>query len=119
MPIKVLLADDSQIMLTAIRKVLGRDPRLQIVGEVSNFTDVLKLILEVQPDVLLMDLHLPERISLPSDFVKTKLASVPCTLAVSLSNDNEAKALAESYGAASLLNKMNLYNEMIPAIIGC
>jgi hypothetical protein len=36
-----------------------------------------------------------------------------------LSNDEEAKALAESYGAVSLLDKMNLYHEMIPAIMQC
>jgi hypothetical protein len=37
-------------------------------------------------------------------------------LAVSFINDNEAKALAESCGAAALLDKMNLYHELIPAI---
>jgi hypothetical protein len=50
--------------------------------------------------------------------VKAQLRGV-CTLAVSLSNDDEAKALAESYGAVSLLDKMNLYSEIIPAIMQC
>lgn len=50
--------------------------------------------------------------------MKSQLQCV-CTLAVSLSNDAEAKALAESYGAVSLLDKLNLYNEMIPAIMRC
>jgi hypothetical protein len=38
-------------------------------------------------------------------------------LAISISNDEEAKILAESFGAATLLDKMDLYNELIPAIM--
>jgi hypothetical protein len=68
--------------------------------------------------VLLLDLHLPEKREFTPELVKAQLQSV-CTLAVSLSNDDEAKALAESYGAVSLLDKMNLYREVIPAIMNC
>jgi hypothetical protein len=38
---------------------------------------------------------------------------------VSFSNDADSKALAESDGALSLLDKMTLYQEMIPAIRRC
>jgi hypothetical protein len=40
-------------------------------------------------------------------------------LAVSLSDNADAKALAVSYGAESLLDKMKLYDQLIPAIMGC
>jgi hypothetical protein len=40
-------------------------------------------------------------------------------VAVSFSNDTDSKALAESYGAVTLLDKMKLYNEMVPAILRC
>ncbi|MDP9337575.1 MAG: hypothetical protein M3P45_01770, partial [Acidobacteriota bacterium] len=50
-------------------------------------------------------------------FVNSQLASVDHIVAVSFSNDDEAKNLAESYGAAALLDKMNLYSDMIPAIM--
>lgn len=40
-------------------------------------------------------------------------------LAVSFSNDDEARALAESYGAVGLLDKMKLYSELLPAISRC
>ncbi len=118
MPIKVVLADDSQVMLSAMRRTLAEDPRIQIVGEASTFEATVQMIAEVKPDVLLIALHLPES-ELEPDFVKSQLASVPCTLAVSFANDGDAKALAGRYGATSLLDKMNLYQEMILAIIGC
>jgi DNA-binding NarL/FixJ family response regulator len=116
--IKVLLADDSQAIRSAIRKTLEEEPRIEIVAEASTFAETIQKIADFKPAVLLLDLHLPEKREFTPELVKAQLHTV-CTLAVSLSNDDEAKALAESYGAVSLLDKMNLYSEVIPAIMGC
>ena len=119
MSIKVLLADDSHVMLATIRKRLAEDSRIQLVGAVSSFAAMMQMISDFKPEVLLLDLHLPEERHFTPDFIKSQLGSVPHTLAVSSSNDAEAKALAASYGAESLLDKMKLYEQMIPAIMGC
>jgi hypothetical protein len=42
-----------------------------------------------------------------------------CTLAVSFADDDEARKLAKSYGAVTLLDKMKLFAEMIPLISRC
>src|ERR1700731_4621614 len=55
------------------------------------------------------------KVGLCPALVKAQLGTV-CTLATSLSNETEAKALAQSYGAATLLDKMTLYTDMVPAI---
>lgn len=118
MPVKVILADDSDVMRSAMRKTLEEEPSIQVVGEAACFAKAMQLIADCKPDVLLLDLHLPEQRSFTPELVKSQLQCV-CTLAVSLANDAEAKALAESYGAVSLLDKMSLYDEMIPAIMRC
>ena len=118
MSIRVLLADDCQPMLTAMRRVLLEESRIEVVAEASTFAATMQAIADFKPEVLVLDLHLPESRNFKSEFVKSQLVSVPQTLAVSFSNDSEAKALAESYGAAALLDKMNLYSEMVPAIMG-
>src|ERR1700674_2246727 len=100
MPVKVLLADDSDIMRSAIRRTLQEESRIQLVGEASSFAKATQLIAHCKPDVLLLDLNLPEKREFPPELVKSQLQCVH-TLAVSLSNDAEAKALAESYGAVS------------------
>ena len=115
--IKVLLADDSEVMRAAIRRVLVEDDRIKIVGEASTFAQAIQVIGDCKPDVLLLDLHLPEQGDFTPAFVKSQLFYVPHTLAVSFSNDAEAKALADSYGAETLLDKINLYAELIPAIV--
>ncbi|HSY65905.1 MAG TPA: response regulator [Terriglobales bacterium] len=116
MAIRVLMADDNDAMRSAIRRTLNEEPRIEIVAEASTFAETIQMISDFKPAVLLLDLHLPERREITPALVKAQLRRV-CTLAVSLSNDAEAKALAESYGAVSLLDKMNLYREMIPAIM--
>ena len=69
--------------------------------------------------MLLLDLHLAEAREPNPIFVKSQLKFVSHVLAISFANDGEAKALAESYGAVALLDKMNLYHDMIPAIMAC
>ncbi|MDQ1405954.1 MAG: hypothetical protein QOG55_1583 [Acidobacteriaceae bacterium] len=119
MPIKVLLADDTDLMRHAIRKLITEEKRIELVGEASNFGQAMQLIADIKPEVLLLDLHLAEKREFTAALVKSQLASVENVLAVSFSNGAEAEALAESYGAKLLLDKMKLFNQLIPAILNC
>lgn len=119
MPIKVLIADDSDLMRTAIRRTLNEEPRIKVLGEASSFASTMQMIADLKPDVLVLDLHLPEKRNFSPDFVKSQLISVHRTVAISFSNDSDAQALARGYGAVTLLDKMHLYGDMIPAILEC
>lgn len=112
---KVLIADDSAAMRTAIRKTLEVESDMNIIGEAGSFGQAMQMVQDFKPDVLLLDLHIPEERGLGPELVKSHLASVR-TIAISFSNDEESRALAEGYGALTLLDKMNLYTEMAPAI---
>ena len=118
MRIKVLLADDSQVMRSAIRKILEEERRIQVVGEADTFAKTVQMIGDLKPNVLLLDLHMAQKREFTPDLVKSQFACV-CTLAVSFSNDDEARQLADSYGAVTLLDKMKLFSDMIPAILRC
>jgi hypothetical protein len=67
----------------------------------------------------LLDLHLAEKRDFSPALVKSQLVSVENILAVSFSNDGEARDLAEAYGAKLLLDKMKLFNDLVPAILAC
>jgi DNA-binding NarL/FixJ family response regulator len=105
-------------MVSAVRRVLQEEPRIKIVGETSKFTAIMQMIFDVRPEVFLFDLYMAQRRSVIPSFVKSQLAVVSHALAMSFANDEEAKALADSYGVA-LLDKMNLFTELIPAILRC
>ena len=115
MSIRVLLADDSEIVRQAITSVLMGDPEIQLVGEAVTFAQAIKLTHELQPRVILIDLHMRDRDGVTPLHVKASLAGSRL-LAMSFQNDDEAKALADSFGAVAFLDKMSLSAELIPAI---
>lgn len=117
MSIKVLLADDSDIIRGAILKVLSEEPTLEVVGETSSFAETIELTAALKPDVLLLDLHMPDEDEYPPEFVKSQiLQHNVCILAISVWNDDKATALADSFGAKAFLDKTSLYSTLIPAI---
>jgi chemotaxis response regulator CheB len=117
MSIKVLLADGNAVMRPVIAKVLREEPAVELVGEATNLAETLQMTAALKPDVLLLELHFDDEREYPADVVKAQiLRYAKCVLAISLWNDAEAKTLAESLGAAGLLDKAKLYSELIPAI---
>ncbi|MGI8314761.1 response regulator [Halobacillus mangrovi] len=60
MKIKVLLVDDHLVVLRGLRFFLNTQPDIDIVGEAENGQEALKLAEVLQPDVILMDLMMPE-----------------------------------------------------------
>jgi DNA-binding NarL/FixJ family response regulator len=118
MGIRVVLADNSEAMRTAIRRTVGENPQINVVGETENFARTIQMIADLKPDVLLLDLYICENRDFTPELIKAQLNCV-YMLAMSFSNDNTAKELSESYGAVALLDKMKLYGELVPAIMRC
>jgi chemotaxis response regulator CheB len=50
-PVTVLVADDSDVMLKAMRQFLEEESRLEVVGEASTFAETMQMIADCQPDV--------------------------------------------------------------------
>jgi len=117
MSIRVLLADSSDVMRSAIVRVLKEEPVIQLVGEATSFAQTLELSTELKPDVLLLDPHMHDEREYPPELVKVHLLpNAKCIVGISFWNDANVKAFAETYGAVTLLDKTNLYSELIPAI---
>jgi DNA-binding NarL/FixJ family response regulator len=117
MPIKVLLADNSDVVRSVIKRLLVEDPDLHLVGEAASFAEILELTAALKPDIVLLDLHMSDEREYPPQTVKTKLLkSTECILAISIWDDADANALAQSLGARALLDKTNLYSTLIPAV---
>lgn len=56
---RILLANDQQVVRQALRCLLEREPDLQVVGEVSDGLEVVPLVAQLKPDVLVTDVALP------------------------------------------------------------
>ena len=59
-PIRVLIADDHAVVREGLRTFLGMHPDIEIAGEVANGADALAEVSRIRPDVVLMDLVMPQ-----------------------------------------------------------
>jgi len=110
MCVRVFLAEDAEKMRKAIRILLSDRKDITIVGEAATFSEAIQKAAELQPDVIILDLHMTEG-------EKECLPAGPKVLAISFANDDEAKTSADRLGAAKLLDKMVLADELIPTIL--
>ncbi len=60
MPVRVLIADDHGVVRQGLRMYLALDTEIEIIGEACTGIQALELAHELQPDVVLMDLLMPE-----------------------------------------------------------
>jgi DNA-binding NarL/FixJ family response regulator len=117
LPVKVLIADDREILRNLIREVLGLDSDITVVGEAEDFPQTVALIREQNPNVVVLDLHMPA----PPDFsfaeIKRAVTDAGSkVIAISVWQDEPSRALAASFGSFTLLDKANLATFLVPAI---
>lgn len=55
----VLIADDQTLFRSGLAALLDKDPRLQVVGEAVNGEEAVRMVDELKPDLVLMDLKMP------------------------------------------------------------
>jgi DNA-binding NarL/FixJ family response regulator len=104
-PIRILLADDHTLFRAGLRSLLEKIADFEIVAEANHGREALRLIEEKQPDVVLMDITMPELNGLEataraaSKFPKTRV------VILSMSADQEFVVHALQAGAAGYLLK--------------
>ncbi len=118
MPIKVLLADDKDFVRQSIRRLLETQPEIELVGEAADFAQTILIANQSKPQVIVLDLHMPDETKITPSEVKSQLNSdASKMLAISVWQDEDAQALAKSLGAVALLDKADLANRLLPTIM--
>ncbi|HWU84631.1 MAG TPA: response regulator transcription factor, partial [Rhodocyclaceae bacterium] len=60
-PIRVLIADDQSLIRRGMSLILSAEADIEVVGQAADGVEAVELALQLQPDVVLMDLHMPRK----------------------------------------------------------
>lgn len=103
--IKVLLVDDHTLFRDGMKALLSRQESVEIIGEAGNGADGIKKALELSPDVVLMDLNMPDMTGIEA--IRKILEVKPDTkiLMLTVSEDDEDLFNAVRAGAMGYLLK--------------
>jgi two-component system chemotaxis response regulator CheB len=85
--VRVLIVDDSRVQRDLLRLVLGEDPGLDLVGEAHNGLEAIEAANRLHPDVITMDLQMPELGGI--DAVERIMAEAPSRIIVVCALDNQ------------------------------
>jgi DNA-binding NarL/FixJ family response regulator len=112
----VLLADDSALLRRAIRTLSNDHPEIQLIGEAESFRETIKLVNELRPDIVLLDMFMSDSHETRIDDIKQ--ACLECRIIVmSLDTSKEATAFTAKLGAEVLIDKSQLFEKLIPTIL--
>jgi DNA-binding NarL/FixJ family response regulator len=103
--VRVLLADDHRLILDGVRRVLEAAGGLEVVGEATTGSQVLGLVRRTRPDVVLLDLRMPELDGLAClDWIKKRHPRVKVVV-LSVSFDEKLVETVLARGASAYVVK--------------
>jgi DNA-binding NarL/FixJ family response regulator len=116
MSIRILIADDHAVVRQGLRMFLTLDPELEIVGEAYDGRQALQLARDLQPDVVLMDLLMPEMDGIEATaHVRRELPDTEVIALTSVLEDSSVVGAIRA-GAVGYLLKDTEADELIRAI---
>lgn len=115
-PLRILIADDHPLFRKGMRTLLVSMPETEVVGEATTGKEAVDRALALQPDIVLMDLQMPEGGGLTA--IRSLTSANPETriLVVTLFEDDESVFAALKAGARGYVLKDADEDEMIRAI---
>lgn len=102
MTITVAIADDHRLLLEGLSQALDQIPDIKVIGQAGDGEELLTLVAELQPDVVITDQDMPGTTGLE---VLRRLNGKPPTIVVTMHADEEHRLAAEQAGAVGFLSK--------------
>jgi len=114
--IRLVLVDDHEMVRTGLRMLLESQPDIKIIGEASNAEQALSLVSKLQPDVVVMDITLPDMSGIEA--TRQIKASHPAIAVVALTIHEDEQYFFEMLqaGASGYVPKRAAPDDLISAI---
>ncbi|OLF16031.1 response regulator [Actinophytocola xanthii] len=114
--LRVLVVDDHPLFRFGLCTVLNAEPSIQIVGEAANGRDAVSAARAFQPDVVVMDLHLPDIDGIEATRQIVTERARTGVVVLTMFNDTESVFAAMRAGARGYLLKGSGQEEIIRAV---
>jgi DNA-binding NarL/FixJ family response regulator len=113
---KILIADDRQLMRTALKTVFAMRPKWEVCGEATDGREVVTKVAELQPDLVLMDFKMPlaDGIQAARE-ISASAPSIPIVM-YTLYKDDDLDAAAKQAGVRSVVSKQDGVLNLLQAI---
>jgi len=115
-PIRVLLADDEEMVRHGVRLILRHAEGIEVVGEAPNGAEAVRLAAEARPDVVLLDVRMPVLDGLAAVEPLAALDPAPQVVMLTTFGDEENVLRALGAGATGFLLKDEGPQELIRAV---
>jgi DNA-binding NarL/FixJ family response regulator len=117
MKIRVVVADDFPLVRDAVAQALDRDPGIDVVGRAAGGTEAIQMVAEFDPDVLVLDLHMPDCGGIAVLERLREAGARARVLVMTASESPESLLDAVSAGASGYLTKRSTGEEVRQAVI--
>lgn len=114
--VKVLIVDDHALVRDSITALLSLQNDMMVVGVAENGREALDKLTELQPDVVVMDLRMPEMNGLEATREICRKPNHAQVLMLSQYNDEENVVASKKAGAWDLIPKQNASDQLLSAI---
>ncbi|MCL4833674.1 MAG: response regulator transcription factor [Caldilineaceae bacterium] len=115
--IRLLIVEDHDFFRRTIALLLGTEERIEIVGAVASGAEAIRLVSALRPDVVLMDLNLPDTPGLVVIGEVTSYDDAPAVLVLTGADEVENVLWAFAAGAAGYLRKEMVGEELLVSAI--
>ena len=115
--IRVLIVDDHRLFAEALEAILSAESRIEVVGRARNGAEALEMVLELDPDVVLMDISMPVMDGVEATRRIREARPEACVLMLTGSNAAADVDRSRDAGAAGYVTKDRIASELVDAII--
>ncbi len=116
MGIKVLMADDHTLIRAGIHELLSKHSDIEVVGEAENGKTTLKLARELGPDIVIMDIAMPDMNGIEATYQLLSLNKNIKVIALSMYSDRRFVRGMLKAGAKGYLLKDCAFEDLVDAI---
>jgi DNA-binding NarL/FixJ family response regulator len=115
-PVRLVLADDHEIMRVGLRSLLESQGNWSVVGEAVDGEEAVEMVLSLQPDVALLDIAMPKISGLEA--ARQILSQVPRTKILLLSAHDSKQVIADvlDSGAKGYVLKSDAARDLVAAV---